>query len=508
MTDAGKEPGAATHQVFISYASDNKNSAASDRQVADQICSVLESQNIRCWIAHRDILPGDEWLNAIIEAAEKSKIIILVFSANTEQSQWVKDEITLALNRKIKIIPFRIENVSPQQSLRILDVRCQWMDAYTPPLEKHIESLVKIVSRHLGLEPAIPIKKETLKEQPVPNQVKPAAKERKAVKEKTMPAKDKEKPPEVVKEAIRKQEKKPKKPLLQKRILIAISTIILLTAAVLFILQLFKKESIPPGEPVFIKEMKSKGAKVKPLGNDSWEAYYEEYDITMVYIPPGIFTMGSDDGGKDEKPPHEVDLDGYWIGKYEVTFAQYDRYCKDMKIEKPGDEGWGRKNRPVINVSWDDADAYCKWLSQKTGLKFELPTEAQWEKAARGNDQRKYPWGSQEPYKNLANFSFNIGKTTPVGSYLSGASPYGLLDMAGNIWEWCSDYYDFNYYENLKRENKNKTIKNPPGPGFDSHRVIRGGSWCSYAGDLRCAFRHFVGSSDHYDDLGFRLCQD
>jgi hypothetical protein len=151
MTDAGKEPGAATHQVFISYASDNKNSAASDRQVADQICSVLESQNIRCWIAHRDILPGDEWLNAIIEAAEKSKIIILVFSANTEQSQWVKDEITLALNRKIKIIPFRIENVSPQQSLRILDVRCQWMDAYPPPLEKHIESLVKIVSRHLGL---------------------------------------------------------------------------------------------------------------------------------------------------------------------------------------------------------------------------------------------------------------------------------------------------------------------------------------------------------------------
>lgn len=375
MTDAGKEPGAATHQVFISYASDNKNYAASDRKVADQICSALESQNIRCWIAHRNILPGDEWLNAIIDAVEKSKIIILVFSANTEQSQWVKDEITLALKQKIKIIPFRIENVSPRQSLRILDVRCQWMDAFTPPLEKHIESLVKIVSRHLGLEAAIPIKKETLKEQHVPDQVKPAAKEIKTVKEKAMPSKDKEKQHEVVKELIRKQEKKTQKTLLQKRISIAVSIIILLTAAVLFISQLAKKEPTIPKEPAFIKEVKSKGAKVKPIGNDSWEAYYEEYDITMVYIPPGEFTMGQTEEEKkrliaqigekgynsyykDETPSHKVYLDGYWIGKYEVTFAQYDKYCKETGSERPDDNGWGRENRPVINLYWTDAVAY------------------------------------------------------------------------------------------------------------------------------------------------------
>ncbi len=370
---------------------------------------------------------------AIIDAVEKSKIVVLVFSANTEQSQWVKDEITLALNRKIKIIPFRIENVSPQQSLRILDVRCQWMDAFTPPMEKHIERLVKIVSRHLGLEPAIPIKKETLKEQPVPDQVKPAVKEIIAVKEKTIPSKDKEK---VVKEVVRKQEKKTQKPIWQIRIIIALSIIILLTAAAFFIPKLFKKEPIPLGKPASIKELKSKVVKVKPIGNDLWEAYYKEYDITMVYIPPGKFIMGAD----DEKPPYEVDLDGYWIGKYEVTFAQYDKYCEETRSEKPADRGWGRENRPVINVSWDDAAAYCKWLSQKTGFKFELPTEAQWEKAACGNDRRKYPWGLQEPDKNLANFNFFINKTTPVGSYPSGASPYDLLDMAGNVWEWCSDW--------------------------------------------------------------------
>lgn len=183
-------------------------------------------------------------MEAIIDAVDQAKIIVLVFSANTEKSQWVKDEIKLALEEKRMIIPFRIQDVYPQRSLKLLKVRCQWMHAFTPPLEK------------------------------------------------------------------------------------------------------------------------------------------------------------------------------------------------------PDDEDWGRKNRPVIFVSWDDASAYCQWLSQKTGLRFNLPTEAQWEKAARGNDQRKYPWGNQEPDKNLANFGFDIDKTTPVDSYPAGASPFGLLDMAGNVWEWCSDWYE------------------------------------------------------------------
>jgi formylglycine-generating enzyme required for sulfatase activity len=389
MTTAGKEADTTTHQVFISYASENIDSITSDRQVADQICSALESQGIRCWIAHRNILPGNEWLNAIIDAVDQSKIIVLVFSAITEQSQWVKDEITLALNRKIKIIPFRLENVSPQQSLRILDVRCQWMDAFSPPLKKHIENLVKIVSRHLGKELAAPIKKENL------------------------------------------------------------------------------KESLDMPEDV--KKVISKAHKVEKNTNGYWEAYYQD-GIVMVYIPPGEFMMGQKGeemkwlighiGEKtyysyyiNETPLHKVYLEGYWLGKYEVTFAQYDLYCNENKTEKPDDEGWGRENRPVIYVSWDDAAAYCEWLSQKTGLKFILPTEAQWEEAACGNDQRKYPWGSKEPYIGLANFNRNIGKTTPVGSYPEGASSYGLLDMAGNVWELCSDWYEAGYYKDSYQKN-------------------------------------------------------
>jgi len=494
MTAAGKEPGTAAHQVFISYASENINSTTSDRQVADQICSALESQGIRCWIAHRDILPGDAWMDAISDAVDQAKIVILVFSANTENSKWVKDEIGLALEENKKIIPFRIQDVYPQRALKLLKARCQWMDAFTKPQEKHMEQLVETVLRHL-------------------------------CKTRLVLPKDEQKQTEIVKKVIREEKIKPKKHLPHKQMLIAVSIIILFLAAVFLINQWVKKEVKPPGEtsitqeePAFIKEVKSKGAQVKPIGKDSWEAYYPDYDITMVYIPPGEFMMGQteeekkwliDQSGEkvynsyytNETPLHKVYLEGYWMGKYEVTFAQYDRYCNDIKKEKPGDEGWGRENRPVINVSWDDAAAYCEWLSQKTGLRFNLPTEAQWEKAARGNDQRKYPWGSRGLDKDLANFSSNVGKTAPVGSYPAGASPYGLLDMAGNVWEWCSDWFETGYY-------KNSPLKNPAGPDSGSGPVIRGGSWYSDDRNLRCAYRYDYGPSDRSDVLGFRLRQD
>jgi formylglycine-generating enzyme required for sulfatase activity len=469
MTAAGKEPGATTHQVFISYANENINSTSSDRNVADQICSALESQSIRCWIAHRNILPGDEWLNAIIDAVERSKIIILVFSANTEQSQWVKDEITLALNREIKIIPFRIENVSPRQSLRILDVRCQWMDAFTPPLEKHIGRLVEVVGEQLGKEPAVPIKKKKLNDQPGADQVKSAAKKIRVVKEKTGKS---------------------------------------------------------PDMPEDVKKVISKAHKVDKNKNGYWEAYYQD-GIIMVYIPPGKFTMGSDEGEEIEKPSHEVELDGYWMGKIPVTNMQYVSFLNDSGIDhKTGCNGErcintdieskdshikctkdnyqfepGCENHPVIAVSWYGAAEYCKWLSKKIGQEFKLPTEAQWENAARGNDQRKYPWGSKEPNIDLANFNRNIGKTTPVGSYPEGASPYGLMDMAGNVWEWCSDWYEAYYY-------KISPLKNPTGPNRGSNRVIRGGNWRREARFLCCTYRSHTEPSTRYVVLGFRLRQD
>jgi formylglycine-generating enzyme required for sulfatase activity len=162
---------------------------------------------------------------------------------------------------------------------------------------------------------------------------------------------------------------------------------------------------------------------------------------------------------------------------------------------------------------------YCKWLSDKKGLKFRLPTESEWEKAARGTDNRMYPWGNSPPSGEKVNFADkqawlkkkfswadkNIDDgyayTAPVGSYPKGASPYGLLDMAGNVWEWCEDWYDSDYY-------KKSLQKNPTGPESGTSRVLRGGGWVNSADVIRCAYRYDIDPSYRNGDVGFRLCQD
>ncbi len=259
---------------------------------------------------------------------------------------------------------------------------------------------------------------------------------------------------------------------------------------------------VPQSEKLPLEEQQAVEKAVGKVNKNKegfWEADYGD-EIIMIYIPPGEFTMGSDDYD-DEKPMHKVYLDGYWIGKYEIIFAQYDKYCNKNGKKKPDDKGWGRENRPVINISWDEATAYCEWLSGKTGLKFKLPTEAQWEKAARGTDSRKYPWGNREPDNKLGNFDFVIGRTVPVGLYPEGISPYGLFDMAGNVWEWCIDWHDSSYY-------KNSPLKNTQGPNIGSYRVVRGGSLADGVRNLRCADRGYVAPTHRYSDVGFRLCQE
>jgi formylglycine-generating enzyme required for sulfatase activity len=333
---------------------------------------------------------------------------------------------------------------------------------------------------------------------------------------------------------------KTKENTLRKWILAAAAIIVLVAIGILFIDQINgihmaeAKEKIKELKkiPVDVRNIRAKigDEKVKKNNKGLWEADYGD-GIIMVYIEAGKFAMGQTEeekqwlidqiGEKDyneyyknELPLHTVYLDGYWMGKYEVTFAQYDKYCEEAKKNKPDNEGWGRGKRPVINVSWDDAAAYCKWLSDKKGLKFKLPTEAQWEKAARGTASLKYPWGNREPNYNgkwYANYAAHdswkkkgedgFEFTAPVGSYPNGSSPYGLLDMAGNVWEWCRDWYGSDYYGKSQG-------RNPSGPESGSHRVIRGGSWDIYARYLRCAGRGGVRPSLRVINLGFRLCQD
>jgi len=269
--------------------------------------------------------------------------------------------------------------------------------------------------------------------------------------------------------------------------------------------------SVSGDKPPAVKAVESKAKSVYKNDKGYWEADYGA-GIVMVYIPEGEFTMGSNDGDDDEKPPHQVNLDGYWMGKYEVTFEQYDKYCEKAGKTKPGDEGWGRGKRPVINVSWTDANEYCKWLSVKMKLNFKLPTEAQWEKAAKGVKDHKYPWGGHGPFykgKWYANYAAHDSRdkkgddgfeyTSPVGSYPWSESPYGLMDMAGNVWEWCNDWYG--------RVNA-LPQKNPKGPKNGALRVMRGGGWDSIGWSFRCANRKYHSPFDRLSLLGFRLSQE
>jgi len=164
--------------------------------------------------------------------------------------------------------------------------------------------------------------------------------------------------------------------------------------------------------------------------------------MEFVYLEGGTFVMGDIlRKDRDASPPHRVTVEGFWIGKYEVTFAQYDAFCEATKRDKPDDNGWGRGDRPVIHVSWKDAVAYADWLSAKTGEEFNLPSEAQWEYAARGGKATPYWWGPKE-VKNLAN-CFDCGSpwdnqtTAPAGSL--PANPWGLHEILGNVNEWVYD---------------------------------------------------------------------
>lgn len=190
--------------------------------------------------------------------------------------------------------------------------------------------------------------------------------------------------------------------------------------------------------------------------------------MTLLYVPAGQFTMGSNSGSSNERPAHMVKLDAFWIDQTEVTNAMYTRCVQDGKCNQPTNtshyEDSNYASHPVIYVSWNDAKSYCSWADRR------LPSEAEWEKAARGADARVYPWGNDPPNENLLNFNNAVGDTTEAGKYSKGASPYGALDMVGNVSEWVADWYRESYYGR-------SPASNPLGPDQGSAHVIRGGSW-------------------------------
>ena len=221
----------------------------------------------------------------------------------------------------------------------------------------------------------------------------------------------------------------------------------------------------------------------------------------IVIIPEGYFWMGSDKGQENEMPRHRVWVDRFGLEKFPVTNRGYRIFVAESRAEPPpfwSQPMFSDPDQPVVGVTWDDAIAYCQWLSAATGKDFHLPSEAEWERAARGNREGAlYPWGDEPPWERpYTGCDPQTGGPQRVGT--NAPNDFGLYDMSEGVHEWCSDYYDRSYYQYSPE-------KNPQGPSSGQRRASRGGSWRHRVKFSRCAARSSLPPTFKYSDYGFRV---
>jgi formylglycine-generating enzyme required for sulfatase activity len=226
------------------------------------------------------------------------------------------------------------------------------------------------------------------------------------------------------------------------------------------------------------------------------ERVHPKDGTVLVYVPGGEIVLG-DEAQPFSSPLRRVRLSPFWIGKYPVTNEQYARYlAENPAVPKPAcwdDPCFNGPRLPVVGVSWEEACAYCQWAG------LELPTEAQWEAAARGSDRRPFPWGTGLPTPRHANFGEASGGPAPVGALLAGMGPYGTLDQAGNVWEWCADPWAADALRRMKDRQWD-----PVADGDAAVRALRGGSWVDPASALGAGLRQRASAGRRLDNYGFR----
>ena len=471
------------HQVFIIHAQE-------DGEFAHKLASDLRQRGWTPWITPESINPGEKWVAAIQRGLSECAVLLVVMTPAATGSEWVNTEVESAIElehkKKVRFIPL----IKEQCEAPILwghYQRISFVDGYDIGLSQLLATLQPAVPRSVDIpvqpqptEPAVATPAGALDSDslgpalgvsPAIGRDQPAKGIQDVASAKTT-------------EVIASAEIAPNVPLVSRRV--ALITIALgAGGGLIALLARLLAPTMPTANPLLL-------------------TLAPGVMIDLVRIPASEFLMGSTDADmsaqSNEKPQHKVTLDEYLIGKYDVTNAQFAVYAQVYGLN------WtmppGKENHPVANVSWDDAVAFCAWVSRVTGRTVMLPTEAQWEKAARGIDGRLYPWGNEAPDNTRANFNNNVS-SIEVGKYSpKGDSPYGVADMAGSVWQWTADWYSDTYYTS-------SPASNPQGPTSGQRRVVRGGGW-SYdsSGDssgARAANRLWLDPASRVGNGGFRV---
>ena len=458
--------------IFISY-------SRKDSEYAHRLADSIQAQGFDVWIDAR-LDYGSHWPLEIQKQLDSCQAFILVMSPHSYASEWVQSELQRAKRKMKPIFPLLLEGDETWlsvESTQFYDVRGgKFPDA------KFYSGLSHVVSPSKGSTAPYSGNKGPI------------------------PVRTVESPP------------KPK----VGAVSIGIGVIVVLVVAVLLVWTMNSRRSASP-----VEMETASPSSAAPAGNnvapspvamevstpaitattDASESaeLIDSKGVAMRLVPAGNFIAGSDNGFPEEKPVHTVYLDDFYIDKFEVTNALY-KACVDAGVCSPpqktgsftrsnyyGDSEYD--NFPVVFVTWEEAQAYCQWRGMK------LPTEAQWEKAARGTDGRIYPWGNDASPSN-ANFNDSVGDTTAVGSYENGKSPYGVYDMAGNAWEWVADWFSSTYYLETP-------LTNPTGPALGEYRVLRGGSWHDDSTIITTSNRGW-NQLEYFEntDFGFRCATD
>lgn len=431
------------HDVFISYSSQNK-------EAAQAMCHAMEQQGIRCWMAPRDIPYGAQYGDIIDEAIKACKAVVVLFSETAANSQWVNGELNVAFEEQKTIIPFRIDQTPLKGQTRVMLNQRHWIDAF-PDYKTKFGDLVSAVAQAIGMN----------------------------VLEST--------------EEEKKEERNGKPKSFKKPLLIGVAIAALVATVVLLY-------------PLISKQMHSYGydsqglhVKVKGLSTSQEEAMSSILD-NMMLVEGGSFTMGNTQNmlaylteqDSLSRNAHEVVVDNYYISKFEVTQKQWKAFCStEGRCIADNDDA------AMDMLSWEDAQSFADTLSKITGLKFSMPTEAQWEFAARGGNQTKnYLFSGNDDPTEVGWTSFD----ELTSAHAVGGKRYnelGIYDMTGNVNEWCEDY--FGLY------NKDKET-NPKGPEKGMNRVLRGGDFrMGNLYDMKVSTRYFDSPFVNRRGAGLRL---